>query len=87
VVAFPEGSGRSLLSWTAGDCCGEAREHGVDDVGFVVAVLGDVARHWPLDRTRVYVTGHSNGAMMAYRVAAEVSERSPPSRLSPGPWP
>jgi polyhydroxybutyrate depolymerase len=75
LVTYPEGAGDDLLSWNAGDCCGDARQRGVDDVGFVLAVLRDVAREWPVDRTRVYVTGHSNGAMMAHRVAAEMPER------------
>lgn len=75
VVAYPAGLGRWLLSWNAGDCCGYASAHDVDDVGFVVHVLRDVARRLPVDRTRVYLTGHSNGAMMAHRVAAEASAR------------
>jgi polyhydroxybutyrate depolymerase len=78
VVVYPEGSGpieRHLLTWNAGDCCVHASERGVDDVGFILDVLRDVARRLPVDRTRVYITGHSNGAMMAYRMAAEVPER------------
>ena len=75
LVVYPEGTGDDLLSWNAGDCCGDARARGVDDVGFVAIVLRDVARQWPVDRTRVYIAGHSNGAMMAHRVAAELSER------------
>lgn len=77
-VAYPEGSGpfeRRLLTWNAGDCCVHASERGVDDVAFILAVLRDIARRVPVDRTRVYITGHSNGAMMAYRVAAEIPER------------
>jgi polyhydroxybutyrate depolymerase len=75
LAAYPEGSGPDLSAWNAGDCCGEARARGVDDVGFIIAVLRDVARGWPVDRTRVYVTGHSNGGMMAHRVGAERSAR------------
>jgi polyhydroxybutyrate depolymerase len=78
VVVYPDGSGRlgrRLLTWNAGSCCGSAREGHVDDVGFTIRVLGDLARDLPLDRTRVYATGHSNGAMMAYRLAAEAAER------------
>ena len=67
--------GRRLLTWNAGGCCGYAREARVDDVGFALRVLADLARDLPLDRTRVYATGHSNGAMMAYRLAAEAAER------------
>jgi len=78
VVVYPDGSGRlgrRLLTWNAGSCCGSAREGRVDDVGFTIRLLGDLARDLPLDRTRVYATGHSNGAMMAYRLAAEAAER------------
>jgi polyhydroxybutyrate depolymerase len=77
-VVYPDGSGRlgrRLLTWNAGGCCGFAREDRVDDVGFALRLLGDLSRDLPLDRTRVYATGHSNGAMMAYRLAAEVADR------------
>jgi polyhydroxybutyrate depolymerase len=78
IVAYLDGSGplgRRLLTWNAGDCCGYAHEEAVDDVGFALAVLRDVARRAPMDATRVYATGHSNGAMMAYRLALEAPER------------
>jgi len=35
----------------------------------------DLARRTPVDGTRVYATGLSNGSMMAYRFAAEASDR------------
>jgi polyhydroxybutyrate depolymerase len=61
-----------LLTFNAGNtCCGPAQRQGVDDVGFAVAVLADVARRTRVDPRRVYATGHSNGAMMAYRLASE----------------
>lgn len=79
LVAYPNGTNRlfdgRLLTWNAGACCAFAADAGVDDVGFALAVIEDVAKLAPLDRTRVYATGHSNGAMMAYRLAAEASER------------
>ena len=74
IVAYLDGTGplgRRLLTWNAGDCCGYAHEEGVDDVAFALAVLRDVARRAPVDAARVYATGHSNGAMMAYRLALE----------------
>ena len=77
-VVYPDGSGRlgrRLLTWNAGGCCGNARQDRIDDVGFTIRILGDLSRDLPLDRTRVYATGHSNGAMMAYRLAAEAAER------------
>ena len=78
IAIYPNGSsginGR-LLTWNAGMCCGPAAELRVDDVGFVVALLEDLARRTPVDAARVYATGLSNGAMMAYRLAAEAPER------------
>lgn len=75
LVVYPNGTGplpARLLTWNAGDgCCGYARENAVDDVGFAVAVVEDLARRTPIDRGRVYATGHSNGAILAHRLAAE----------------
>lgn len=78
LVAYLDGSGplgRRLLTWNAGECCGHAHAEGVDDVAFAVAVLQDVARRARVDATRVYASGHSNGAMMTYRLALEAPER------------
>lgn len=75
VVVYPNGTGRlarRLLTFNAGkDCCGYAHAEAVDDVGFAAAVMADVATRTRIDRRRVYATGHSNGAIMAYRLAAE----------------
>lgn len=75
LVAYPAGTGPlrgALLTFNAGNnCCGPAHRQNVDDVGFAVAVVEDVAKRHQLDRRRVYATGHSNGAIMAYRLAAE----------------
>ncbi|MXP23577.1 polyhydroxybutyrate depolymerase [Gordonia sp. HNM0687] len=68
VAVFPNGVGRS---WNAGTCCGPAQRRDVDDVAFVRTVLDDVSSRVSIDRSRVYVTGMSNGAMMAYRLACE----------------
>jgi polyhydroxybutyrate depolymerase len=78
IVVYPNGSGvlpRRLLTWNAGDCCGYAMNQRVDDVGFGIAVLDDLARRTSIDPRRVYATGHSNGAMMAYRLGAERADR------------
>jgi len=78
LVVYPDGTGRwrrRLLTWNAGSCCGYARDRGVDDVGFVRALLDDLARRTRVDARRVYATGLSNGGMMAYRLAAEAGDR------------
>lgn len=76
MVAYPDGSGRSkLLTWNAGTCCGYARDQRVDDVSFIRAMLDAVAAEFRVDPARVYVTGFSNGAMMAYRLGCELTDR------------
>lgn len=77
VVVFPAGTGsrEGLLTWNGGNCCGEARADDSDDVGFVEALLDAVAARLPVDPRRVHAAGMSNGAMMAYRAAAELSGR------------
>jgi polyhydroxybutyrate depolymerase len=77
IVAYPEGTagptGR-FRTWNAGACCGVAVRRGVDDVGFIRAMVGDIASLHPLDPRRIYATGLSNGGMMAYRLACEASD-------------
>jgi polyhydroxybutyrate depolymerase len=77
VAVYPDGTGQreKLLAWNAGNCCGYARDEMVDDVGFVRAVLDDLATVVPVDSDRVFATGLSNGAMLSYRLAAEMADR------------
>lgn len=76
LAVYPDGIGvLTLHTWNAGGCCGRAMERDVDDVGFVGAILDDLVRRAGADPRRIYATGHSNGAMMAYRVAAELGDR------------
>jgi polyhydroxybutyrate depolymerase len=77
LAVYPDGTGRfgeRLLTWNAGGCCGYAQDQGVDDVGFVRALIDNLASVAPVDRSRIYATGLSNGAMMAYRLAVEAGD-------------
>jgi polyhydroxybutyrate depolymerase len=47
----------------------------VDDVGFLAALLDWAGQKYAVDRTRLYVTGASNGGMMTYRLLMELSDR------------
>jgi polyhydroxybutyrate depolymerase len=76
IAVYPNGTGkRSSLFWNGGKCCGSAVKENVDDVGFIDAVLDDLMRSYSVDVRRVYVTGVSNGGIMAYRLGAELSHR------------
>jgi len=78
IVVYPNGTGMlqdSLLTWNAGTCCGISVRQETDDVGYVRALLDELGRRLPVDDARIYATGLSNGAMMSYRLAAELSDR------------
>ena len=67
-VIYPAGSARgrlNLLTWNGGYCCAYAAEAAIDDIGFLDAVIADAAKRFGLDSRRVYVTGMSNGSLMA----------------------
>ncbi len=69
ILVLPEGVG---LSWNSfGSCCPPASTLGIDDVQFIADLIDDVAGQYRLDRARVYASGISNGASMAYRLACE----------------
>lgn len=48
---------------------------GTDDIGFITALIDTMIMNYNVDTTRIYATGHSNGSMMSYRLAAELSHR------------
>ncbi|MBA4324034.1 MAG: hypothetical protein C0426_02960 [Rhodobacter sp.] len=73
-VAFPAGTGRRddrLLTWNGGYCCGLAARRGVDDMGFLRLVISDAAQRFGVDGQGVYLTGMSNGAILAETFAAQ----------------
>ena len=76
VVVYPNGSGRlkGFLTWNAGSCCGYAEKHAIDDVAFIRRLIAYMIGQYHIDPSRVYITGISNGAMMAYRLAAEIPD-------------
>jgi polyhydroxybutyrate depolymerase len=71
IVAYPDGLGGN---WN--DCRSDATviSRG-DDIAFIDALITRNASDRPIDTTRVYVTGASNGGLMAYRVAQELATR------------
>lgn len=72
LVVYPVGTRLgNILLWNAGACCLPGLHDRPDDVGFLLQVLADVEQRFPIDRTRVYAVGMSNGAMMTYRLATE----------------
>lgn len=78
VVVFPNGYSRlprgRLATWNAGGCCGDARDRGSDDVGFIRAVVAAVSRETAIDTRRVFALGMSNGGMLAHRLACDAPD-------------
>ena len=86
LVAYPDGTRISKVltpdpvaknaqyGWNAGQCCGLPVTRGINDVGFLEKVIADIATRTPVDLRRVYMTGISNGGMMAYAMASEASD-------------
>ncbi len=80
IVVYPDGigaraDGTGPQTWNGGYCCGPAARDDVDDVGFVRQLLDRLAVERPIDPARTFAAGHSNGAIMAYRLACEMSDR------------
>lgn len=79
IVVYPAGTGGMpggrLLTWNAGHCCAYALNNKIDDVGFFRAMIDGLVSSGRADPRRIYVTGMSNGAMMAHRLARELPDR------------
>src|ERR1700679_3563436 len=75
IAVYPNGTGNcSSFTWNDGNCCGLAVQNQVDDVAFINALLDDLMGSYHVDTRRIYATGISNGAVMAYRLASELSD-------------
>ncbi len=76
IVVFPQGANDGLgkASWNAG--IGVSGTTGsADDVQFTRDMLGYLQKNYCIDMHRIYVTGYSIGASMAYRVACTLSDQ------------
>ena len=62
-------------SWNAGNCCTNATTYEENDLLFASTVIDFVTSNYSIDKSRVWVMGHSNGGMMAYRLACDLSEK------------
>lgn len=76
-VVYPDGTAGALglRSWNGGGCCGHAVAADIDDVEFMRQLIAHLTANYRIDRKRVYAAGHSNGGILAYRLACELPER------------
>ncbi|MFN0143526.1 MAG: alpha/beta hydrolase family esterase [Mycobacterium sp.] len=68
VVAYPDGID---LSWADGRGASVPDRQGVDDVGFLAALIDRLSVEYGIPAGRVFVTGMSAGAFMANRLACD----------------
>jgi polyhydroxybutyrate depolymerase len=76
IVIYPDGI---ELNWNDGRMDEEANDRAhrenINDVGFISALIDSMINDYNIDPKRVYVTGISNGAIMSYRLACELSDK------------
>lgn len=76
IVVFPNGYSKfrsgKFATWNAGNCCANARDKNIDDVGFVKKIIERTSVELNIDKRRIFAAGMSNGGMMSYRLACEM---------------
>lgn len=74
-VLLPDGTvdATGKRFWNAHGCCDFATT-GVDDVAYLHGLVQEAIAARPIDPTRVYFFGHSNGGFMSYRIACELAD-------------
>lgn len=81
-ITMPQGTkgvdGRDLSGyhfWNAiPECCDFGRT-GVNDVGYLLGLIEKVKSAYKVDKSRIYIIGHSNGGFMANRLACEAGDQ------------
>jgi len=87
VAVWPQGIDRSWnaggVQWVSAEevndvagmgCCGRALFEDIDDIAFIRQMVAQLSAQYPIDESRIYVTGLSNGCAMTQRLAAEASD-------------
>jgi len=79
IVVYPNGlpypwTASNPQAWNAGGSYEEWTQ-GTDDVGFIDQMIELICKYYTIDRNKIYVTGHSNGSFMTYRLGHELSNK------------
>ena len=65
LLLAPNGQGRSWRFWS----------QDTQDVPFAESVLEDAAKRWPIDHSKIFVSGYSYGSAMAWRFACAQGDK------------
>ncbi|MBK8197619.1 MAG: hypothetical protein IPK75_04550 [Acidobacteria bacterium] len=75
-VAYMNGSarrdGEKLRTWNAVHCCAYAQRQKVNEAAYADAAVEAIDKKIGIDRSRIFLTGHSNGAMLSWRLAGQM---------------
>jgi len=77
VYAYPDGSTdqRGDRYWDATDACCDFYGSHPDNSRFLSGLITTLQSTYRIDRARVYLVGHSNGAFMAFRMACDHADQ------------
>jgi polyhydroxybutyrate depolymerase len=85
VVVYMNGSTKrrteKLRTWNAVHCCAYAAKAKINEAAYADAVIEALDGRLDIDRTRIFLTGHSNGAMLSYRLAGQM--KTTPRAIAP----
>ncbi len=78
LVVYPDGvgtgpNGALNRTWNGGSCCGVASRTDVDDVAFIAQLVVGLQQAYRIDPHRIFAAGHSNGGILAYRLACQLA--------------
>jgi polyhydroxybutyrate depolymerase len=46
-----------------------------DDIAFVQALIQDLSKRYPIDASKIFATGHSNGGMMSHTLGVKLNQQ------------
>jgi polyhydroxybutyrate depolymerase len=75
VLATISGSIHEFSSWNAGTCCTPAIDFNEDDVQLSSLIIDSISNSYSIDPNQIWTTGFSNGGMLSYHLACDLSDK------------
>jgi polyhydroxybutyrate depolymerase len=75
IAVYPEGTSEGLAHFLRMYIWQAKKDDPDDDVKFISRVLDDLPKKYKIDKSRIYCTGMSLGAMMTYKLGMNLSGR------------
>ena len=75
ILVYPQADVRTGSVWNTLHSDEGNKVANVDDFGFIAAIIQSLNSNPNIDTSRIYVSGYSNGAAMAYQVACHLNDR------------